>query len=70
MTQAEADNMAAADLAANGQFITNLVGGCGWKNEVFNQTVYKTNLLFTNRTAYPVNYHIPQGRYFSFEKPA
>jgi len=64
-SQVEADNLAAADLAANGLNYANAVGACGWKNEVLNQTVYKTTCSYEEGPPVGVTYTVPFGKYFS-----
>lgn len=63
--QTDADNLAAADLAANGQNYANAVGVCGWKNAVLNQTVYKADCSYVEGPPVGVTYTVPSGKYFS-----
>ena len=63
--QTDADNMAAADLAANAQTYANMVGRCGWKNAALNQTVYKGNCTYVQGPPVGINYNVPAGKYFS-----
>jgi YD repeat-containing protein len=65
ISQVDADNLGAADLAANGQLYANLAGSCGWKNAALNQTVYKATCTYEQGPPVGINYNVPFGKYFS-----
>ncbi|MBO9563694.1 MAG: hypothetical protein J7621_13010 [Niastella sp.] len=64
-TQTAANNLAAAEIAANGQNYANSTGQCTWRNVVTSQLVYKNNCLPTEGPGLAVTYTVPAGKYKS-----
>jgi hypothetical protein len=65
VTQVQADALAAADIAANGQNYANVVGKCYWQNTARNPFVLKNNCLPEEGPAIGIRYLVPAGKYKS-----
>jgi hypothetical protein len=65
LSQIEANNLAAADLATNGQNLANLTGQCFWKNAAASQLFYSQNCPPEQGPPVGVNYTVSFGKYTS-----